>query len=231
VQQSGRLQRFCQRLGTVLGLKIARGELWALSNSDGESALIHYDLATGRVIRKYAVAAGHLFNDLTIARNGAVYVTDTRAGALWRLARGAAALAQLPGRFEAANGITISADEDLLFVSTFPDGISVVETKTHTAAPIARPTGLCLGAIDGVYFHKGTLIAIQNGFMTPRVIRMFLADDSRSIQRFEVIERRNLLFEGVTTGVVVGNDFFYMANIQDDRTAEFNPITILRVRL
>jgi hypothetical protein len=55
--------------------------------------------------------------------------------------------------------------------------------------------------------------------MTPRVVRLTLTRDHRAIERFEVLERRNPMFEGITTGVVVGRDFFYMANIQDEKKA------------
>jgi hypothetical protein len=47
----------------------------------------------------------------------------------------------------------------------------------------------------------------------------------------DVLERRNPLFDGVTTGVVAGGDFFYMANIQDEKKDGFGPITILKLRL
>jgi hypothetical protein len=184
------------------------------------------------VIRKYAIAGGgHLFNDLVIATNGDVYLTDTRAGAVWRLANGSADLTRFPGRFQAANGITLSPDESLLYVSTYPDGITVVDLKTQTATPIARPAGLCLAAIDGLYFHGSALIAIQNGPMTPRVARFSLGRGLRSIEGFEILERRNPIFESVTTGVVAGDEFFYMANIQDDKESGFNPIQVLKLHL
>jgi hypothetical protein len=67
--------------------------------------------------------------------------------------------------------------------------------------------------------------------MTPRVVRLRLTHDLRAIERFEVLERRNPLFDGVTTGVVAGDDFFYMANIQDDKTSDFKPITLLKLHL
>ncbi len=88
---------------------------------------------------------------------------------------------------------------------------------------MAHPDNLCLATIDGLYFHRGALIVIQNAFLTPRVIRLSLTRDLRAIERFEVLERR--------TGMIVGADFFYMANIQDDKTTGFNPITILKVHL
>jgi hypothetical protein len=67
--------------------------------------------------------------------------------------------------------------------------------------------------------------------MTPRVVRLLLARDLRRIERFEILERRNPLFEGVTTGVVAGSEFFYMANIQDDKKNGFDPIAILKLHL
>jgi hypothetical protein len=229
---TGDCAQFVGGLGTVLGLKVHGSGLWLLNNADKESALIHYDLASARVIRKYAVAgSGHVFNDLAIATSGDVYLTDTRAGAVWHLANGAADLTRFPGRFESANGITLSPDERLLYVSTFPDGITIVDLKTHTATPIARPAGLCLAAIDGLYFHAGTLIAIQNGFMTPRIARFSLSRNLRIIEEFVILERQNPLFEGVTTGVIAGDEFFYMANIQDDKETGFNPIRVLKLHL
>jgi hypothetical protein len=229
---AGDCAQFAGGLGTVLGLRVYQRGLWLLNNSDTESALIHYDLASGRLIRKYAVTgSGHVFNDLAIASTGDVYLTDTRAGAVWRLAHGADHLTRTPNRFEFANGIALSAEGNLLYVSTFPDGITVIDLKTSLARPIGRGSGLCLAAIDGLYFYRGALIAIQNGFMTPRVVRFGLSPDLRSIERFDVLERRNSLFEGITTGVVVADEFFYMANIQDDKQGRFDPIAILRLPL
>jgi hypothetical protein len=229
---SGYCTQFAGGLGTVVGIQAHGKALWVLNNSDGESALIHYDLASAEVVRKYTVTgAVHNFNDLIFAPAGDIYLTDTRAGAVWHLENGAGDLTRLPGRFELANGIALSEDDRLLYVSTFPDGISVVDLKSDAATPIARPDKLCLATVDGLYFHRGALIAIQNAFMTPRVVRLILTRDLRAIERFEVLERRNPLFEGITTGVFVGNDFFYMANIQDDKKTGFNPITVLKLHL
>jgi hypothetical protein len=151
--------------------------------------------------------------------------------AVWHLANGSTGLTRFPGRFESANGITLSPYQSLLYVSAFPDGITIVDLKTHAATPIARPAGLCLAAIDGLYFHAGALIAIQNGFMTPRIARFSIARNLRTIEGFEVLERRNPLFEGVTTGVLAGDEFFYMANIQDGKETGFNPIRVLQLHL
>jgi hypothetical protein len=69
--------------------------------------------------------------------------------------------------------------------------------------------------------------------MTPRVVRLYLNRARDRIERLEILERRNPLFDGITTGVIVKDNFYYMAKIQDDKpaSAKFNPISVLRVRL
>lgn len=227
----GACEDFLTGMGAILGLKVRGRNLWLLNNSDPESAVMLYDLKTRRLVGKHTVGTGHLLNDLVISPAGEAFITDTRVGAVWRLAPGARELEMLPGRFEFANGIAISSDATRLYVSTFPDGVTVFDLPTHTASALQRPDGLCLANVDGLYFYRGTLIAIQNGIMAPRVIRIVLARDEKAAVRFDVLERGNPLFDGVTTGVVVGRSFYYMANIQDDRATDFKPISILTLRL
>jgi SMP-30/Gluconolactonase/LRE-like region len=228
---TGECETFVEGLGVVLGMKVFGGGLWVLSNVEKESALVHFELASGRLLRRYAASGPHNFNDLVFAGSGDVYLTDTRAGAVWKLQHGGSELTRISGEFGHANGIAVSGDGRLLYVSTFPEGLTVVDLKTNEDRAVARPGDLCLATVDGLYFYRGALIAIQNAFMAPRVVRLRLRKDLRGIEGFEVLERRNPLFDGVTTGVIVGNELFYMANIQDEKQSGFQPITVLKMAL
>jgi hypothetical protein len=228
---AGQCKTFVEGLGVVLGLKVFGGGFWVLSNLQEESALVHFEIASGQLVRRYAVSGAHNFNDLVFAGSGDVYLTDTRAEAVWELKLGGTELTRISGKFGHANGITLSGDGRMLYVSTFPEGLTMVDLKTNEVRPVARPGDLCLATIDGLYFYRGALIAIQNALMSPRVARLRLSKDLRGIEGFEVLERRNPLFDGVTTGVIVGNELFYMANIQDERQSGFQPITILKLAL
>jgi hypothetical protein len=113
----------------------------------------------------------------------------------------------------------------------------VVDVASKSFHAIGHPPDLCLGNIDGLSYFNGNLIAIQNGVMTPRVARYRLTRDSNDIQSFEVLERRNPLFDGITTGAMADGAFYFMANTQLDKAAggrikpgaQLNPVQILRI--
>lgn len=232
-------------LGEVLGLKVdpADASLWAASNSEAESGLFHYD-REGKLIRKYTVeGGGHLFNDLVVDAHGTVYVTDSRAGTVYWLSRSTSRLEVfIPSlRVTAANGIAISEpDEARLYVAGFPDGITVVDLAAKSFHAIRHPRSACLATIDGLYFLNGSLLAIQNGMMTHRVVRYHLNRAGEIITRFDVLERRNPQFDGgPTTGAIADGSFFYVANSQLDNLVdghvqagvELRPLQVLQIDL
>lgn len=230
----------------VLGVKAdpRDGSIWAASNALGESGLFHYSAPSGELIRKYTLSRAteeHLFNDLAISSEGDVFVTDTRAGTVYWVAH---ATGRLEGfnpqlKVEAANGIALSSDDKTLYVAGFPDGLTVVDVASKSFHAMRHPPDLCLGNIDGLSYFNGSLIAIQNGAMAHRVVRYRLTRDLNNIDSFEVLERRNPLFEGITTGTVADGAFYFMANTQLDKTnggkikpgAQLNPVKILRIDL
>lgn len=66
--------------------------------------------------------------------------------------------------------------------------------------------------IDGLYFYKGSLIAIQPFEAQKKVVRYFLDKGATAVTRVEVIEPEHSLFNQPTTGVIAGKDFYYIAN-------------------
>jgi sugar lactone lactonase YvrE len=231
-------------LGEVLGLKIdpTDGSLWSTSNGPHESALFHFSVPSGKLIRKYPVSHKtemHLFNDLSIDSQGDVFVTDTQAGTVYWVSRATNRLEVfIPNlKVTAANGIATSSDGKKLYVAGFPDGLTAVDIGSRTFHAMGHPADLCLATIDGLAFSKGDLIAIQNGIMAPRVVRYTLTNDLDRISGFEVLERGNPMFDGITTGAVVEGAFYFMANPQLDSVADgkvkagahLNPIGVLRI--
>ncbi len=71
-----------------------------------------------------------------------------------------------------------------------------------------------LAGVDGLYWHKGSLIAIQNGIGTPRVAAFQLAKDGVHVSKTTILEYRSNLCVLPTTGALREDDFYYIANSQ-----------------
>jgi len=224
-----------ESLGSVLGVRVdpLDGTLWATSNADNEAALVHHRVPSGKLVRRYSLSGKHLFNDLAIDRSGNLFVTDTRASTVYWIPRKTGQLEILSPtlKVEAANGI--AASEDKLYVSSFPAGITVVDIATRSSHPIGHPANLCLATIDGLYTFRGNLYAIQNGIMVHRIIRLHLSQDGNAIDRIDILDRRNPLFNGgPTTAAIAEGALYYAANPQLNKSpSKPEPIKILKITL
>lgn len=218
-------------LDSVLGMKVDVKEriLWAASAAGpgmkgaregdaGRSAVYKYDLTTRRLLKRYAVDGKepHFLNDLTIGFDGDVFITDTGGGGIYRVLRDSDTL-QLwipPGTFQSPNGIAFAESAGKLFVADSTKGLYSVD-RSGRAARLAHPAGVSTAGVDGLYFHRSGLIAVQNGYGTGGIVRFSLDARLEGVTRREVLESGNPLFLQIpTTGVLDGDAFYYIANSQ-----------------
>ena len=239
-------------LWQVLGMKAdGHGGLWACSAAEsedaalkGSSAVFHFDLASGKLIKKYVLAAGrqqHLFNDLVLNARGDVFLTDSKDGKVFWISRARDALEEFVDLdVSYPNGIALSANENILYVAHVNGGISMIDVRSKKARILPRPPHSTLAGVDGLYSYKDSLIAIQNGIGNPRVSRFYLNSTGDRVERVETIEYRNPEFDIPTTGTFVGDTFYYIATSQleklDDNGnvkagTELKPVLIMKVPL
>jgi sugar lactone lactonase YvrE len=216
-----------------LGMRVdaAQRRIWALSavfdanapsDEKGRSDLSVYDLRDGRLLRRIAVGASDaraILNDLALAKDGSAFVTDTERNVLLRLAPNAHAFEVWMEGFRGPNGIAFSADERALYVADF-FGIQVIDVATKSRRLLRTKTPL--NAIDGLVEHRGSLLAIQNNLGRPRVLRIDPATGAVTL-----LESKNPLLHVPASGVVAGNDFYFMAN-RSNQPAER---TVLRIEV
>ena len=218
----------------VLGIKVdpVRRELWAnacnledrsppMSPDDpdtrGQGGVFRYDLRTGTLIRKYIVGwamAPRCFNDLALGSDGAVYLSSGPNG-IYRVGPDAARV-ELFSEFPSfINGIAISEDGRHLVLGDYR-GAQVMDVATRAAKPISVPKSETLAGIDGLYIRGQTLVAVQNGFRSrpARVVQAELTPSLDAVTCFTVLDRNRPEFDIPTTGVLVGNDLFYIASSQ-----------------
>jgi DNA-binding beta-propeller fold protein YncE len=179
---------------------------------------LHFD-ATGKLLGRFKPegAGKHGFNDLVIRKNGEVITTDSLANAVFRFDPAAhqfKALSLHRPLFY-PNGIALSADDRKLYVA---DSLGVVNVdlangQSKDVDPGPRST---LAGIDGLYWHNGSLIAVQNGIGSPRVAAFHLSSDGLRVTRTTVLENRSNFCILPTTGAIRESDFFFIANSQID---------------
>ena len=219
-------------LRSVLGMKVDAGRrmLWAISivgnpgmkeynpMEQGQSSVFKYDLDTGKLIKRYGpIEDGydHILNDVVITRQGDAYITDTNTGEIYVISHERDTLEQFIGSdaFMYLNGIALSPDERSLYVADAGNMIFRIDLESRSFQGLIHPESVTTYGIDGLYYYGNSLIAVQNQMQ--RITRFFLNESGDEITRCEIIEANNPLFEKFpTTGALVGNTFFYMANTQ-----------------
>lgn len=221
-------------LWDVLGLRVdpATRTLWACSGAgpssgelDGSSSLFRYDLKTGKFVDKYDLPGRpHLCNDIAFGKGGEIFFTDSKGNTLYRLWLQDAEYRMNalvgPGTFIYPNGVAASPDSSKLFVADFRNGLSIVNPASGQVRPLPHPERVQVAGIDGLYFHEGSLVAVQNSSGTERIVRYRLNAALDAIESEEVLESRNPLFEIPTTGVLVGGKLAVLANSHLDRLGE-----------
>jgi hypothetical protein len=182
------------------------------------AAVSEYDLSKNKLVQKYipADSSAHLFGDLLLNSKGDVLVSDSRSGGIYRISplEGNMELLIAPGHFASLQGLAFLDDENWLFAADYSQGIFRIDTETKSVSQILHPETVTLLGIDGLYFYKGSLIAIQNGVNPQRVIRLWLNEDSSAIERAEILDANHPDFDEPTLGVIVDDAFYYVARSQ-----------------
>jgi sugar lactone lactonase YvrE len=161
------------------------------------------------------VSGGRL-SDVAVGRAGELYVADPATGCLYVLDPGQSALRVLvaPGKLVSPQGIARHPESPWLFVADYVQGLFRVDLRDGSVRALESATDSVLTGIDGLVYHGGALVGIQNGVRPHRVLRAKLSTDGFAITEVETLERANPHFDEPTLGVLVGSDLYYVANSQ-----------------
>jgi sugar lactone lactonase YvrE len=200
-------------LSNVLGVLAddKNNTLWVCQNNTGgrggtpvvgQTALRAFDLKSGAAKGTYPFPTnGGVCNDMAVAANGTVYVTESFSNRIHRLESGAAALDVwlTDPKFAGIDGVALLGD-GAVYVNTFfagevfripvnPDGSAGTMVKIETSTPLTRPDGLRT-------VGPQTLIQAEGG---GRVAELTIKDNRAEVR---------VLRDGLTgaTGVTVVGD-------------------------
>ena len=210
----------------VLAVKVdaSRGVLWAtevaiqgftfVPESDwGRSAVLCYDLKNGKLLRRVEGPRPSNLGDMVLTANGDVIVSDGDGGGVYRVLTKGTTLERLDdGDFISPQTPAMHPDGKHVFVPDYVRGIGVLEIATKQVRWLSMEGRFALNGIDGLYFDRGRLIAVENGTSPERVAAFTLDPSFTRIVSETIIERSTRTLGDPTHGVVIDDNFYYIAN-------------------
>jgi sugar lactone lactonase YvrE len=173
----------------------------------------------------------HGFNDIALAENGDVYVSDSPTNSIYRLPGGDCRLERViqDPRMSFPNGIALSADEKHLYVAHV-EGLSVIELPAGRRTALAVPPDTAVNSIDGLVRDGDDLIGIQPSPFLARVLRIRLDGEGTAIRDVTTVSSPPPPGVNPATGVVAGEHYYYVANVPDAQATD-QRARILRAKL
>lgn len=200
--------------GVVWATEVAIRGFSAAPESDwGRSALLCYDLKNGKLLRRIEGPRPSALGDMVLTGQGDVIVSDGDGGGVYRVLANGATMERLDdGDFISPQTPAMHPDGKRIFVPDYVRGIGVLEVATKQVRWLSMGGRFALNGIDGLYFDRGRLIAVQNGTSPERVVAFTLDPSFTRIESETIIERSTDTLGDPTHGVVLDNDFYYIAN-------------------
>jgi hypothetical protein len=212
--------------------------VWAATDS---AEFVHID-RSGRLLGRFHTndPGRHILNDLVVSQRHLVYVTDTAANVVFHVdpATGSFESLTFHRPLFAPNGITFEPGERRLLVA---DSLGVIafDVSSGQSHDIEHGPQNTLAGIDGLYWYRGGLVGVQYGTGAHRVMHWQLSPDAARVRSSDVLEYRTPLVDFPTTGAVVGDTFYFIANtgignLQDGRIvdpAKLEPVHVGAVPL
>jgi sugar lactone lactonase YvrE len=158
-------------------------------------------------------SVAHTFGDVVVAPNGDVYLSDSQAPWILVLTVGRDSLVRFLTHplFRSLQGMAITPDGATMYVADYSHGLIRVSLASKTVDPLGAARGVTLLGVDGLYWHRGALIGVQNGVTPARVVRFCVDPSGRSVRRLEVLDRNPAAADEPTLGAIVGDSLVYVA--------------------
>lgn len=223
-------------LGGVFGMAVdgPRRLLWVASAAaevvpaadTAFSGLVAFDLDRLEEVRRVPTP-GFQPGDVAVARDGTLYVSDSRSGAILRCRFDCTTAETLvpPGLLRSPQGLVPWPSGDRLYVADYSLGIVLIDLGSLRIRPLVARDPVMLEGIDGLYAAAGKLVGIQNGTRPARIVRIGLHPSGAIVESLDVVEQMVPGWGEPTLGALAGSEMFYVADAQWE---QWGPGGILR---
>ncbi len=164
-------------------------------------------------------------SDLTISGDATVYASDPQGGGIYAKPVAATVLNTVvpPGTFRSPQGLALSEDGALLYVSDYRYGLAIVDITSGAVSRLVSDVPAILDGVDGLWRHGNELIAMQNGTSPMRISALTLSKDGRRIIAVRTLEQANPNWTEPLGGSIARGSLYYVATGQWDRFVKGRP--------
>ncbi len=214
-------------IGGVFGMAVdpKRRLLWFASSAaepmerpEGAFAgLIAIDLDRLEEVRRVPVPDSRL-GDVALARDGTLFASDGRSGAIYRCRPGCTAAELLipPGLLKSPQGM-VAWSSGTLYVADYASGLYRVDLGSLRITPIRTRFPEMLDGIDGLLRSGDHLVAVQNGTRPNRIIALWIERRPRIVHHVDILEQAQPHWGEPTLAALDGARIIYVADGQWER--------------
>lgn len=190
------------------------------------AAIWQVDSKRGAVTGRWALPdslAEHAPGDLLVLRDGRVLVSDAGTAALYVLHPRAGRIETIrhpllrsPQGMVELPADRAGADTDVVLLADYSHGLLRINLATSNVQRVDDAVDRSVLGLDGLAWHKGQLVAVQNGLTTPRVVAIALDHDARRVRDVVTLWRDTTMLVSPTTLTSDGEALWLFANTQWD---------------
>jgi sugar lactone lactonase YvrE len=214
---------------SIFGMRFdADGGLWFASASvpefrgnddasNGRTGLFRIDLETQQITDRALLPPGDtpmVLGDLVIDDANTIYATESLSGILYRYSIAEQEFAEVvsAGALRSMQGLVLDESGKYLYVADYVGGLFRIRLGDGDVTRVTAGEKVTLFGIDGLYRYGDELIVIQNGISPSKVAALKLSDDGLEVTEQRILAMNLPEFDEPTLGVVVGDQFYFVAN-------------------
>ena len=212
----------------VLGIRpdpASHSYLVCVNEPDGNnSAVARHDESTGEIKGTYKLPTQNaLCNDIALLKNGSFAVTDSNNG-VFHLVAGKLEPLKLTMPIYQPNGIASDLDKNRLYVA-HAGGVVLHDLTTGKSWELVTEKAL-IGGIDGMVWHKGSLVGVQNPRNVDIRLLRITPDADAKAARVDVLLRGTDFPGDARTVAIAGDEAFVIGAIKEANGQKEGPVLI-----
>jgi hypothetical protein len=205
--------------------------LVCVDEADGSNAaVVRHNESSGEIEASYKLPAKNAYcNDIALLKNGSFAVTDSNNGIVFHLVDGKLEPLALTMPLYNPNGIASDLEKNRLYVSHA--GGVVVHDLTSGKSRHLAVNGTFIGALDGMVWHKGSLIAVQNPRDAAIRLLRITPDAEAHTAKVDVLLRGDDFPGRASTVAVAGDEAFVIGAANVTANGEREEPVLIRAPL